>query len=108
MKNALLALLFAGHAMTLSAQTELSSDFTISDTLLLSGSPYTVTGNITVLNAVTLKIDSGVVLKFNQHLGLYVQGNLIANGVLFTSSASQAAKGDWSQIYIQNTGTANL
>ena len=48
--------------------------------LAASGSPYVVTGDITVLPGKTLTIESGVELKFTHNTGILVEGQLIAHG----------------------------
>ncbi|XP_062517200.1 protein bark beetle-like [Corticium candelabrum] len=48
--------------------------------LAASGSPYVVTGDITVLPGNTLTIESGVELKFTHNTGILVEGQLIAHG----------------------------
>ncbi len=48
--------------------------------LAASGSPYVVTGDITVLPGKTLTIESGVELRFTHNTGILVEGQLIAHG----------------------------
>lgn len=51
------------------------------DTILLAtGSPYVVTGDITVLPGRTLTIEAGVELRFTLNTGILVEGQLIAHG----------------------------
>lgn len=61
----------------------------VSGTWTTAGSPYHVTGNITVPSGQTLSIDPGVIVKFDSALGMTVNGILLANGnetdsILFT------------------------
>ncbi len=46
-------------------------------------SPYEVTGDVTVPAGVTLQIEPGVVLQFQQDTGLDVRGRLVAEGTPF-------------------------
>ncbi|MDP3543805.1 MAG: hypothetical protein Q8T11_15160, partial [Elusimicrobiota bacterium] len=60
---------------------------------------YQVTGNITVPSGLTLTLQPGTILKFNAGLSLTVNGTLISSGtvaepVIFTSYADDAAVGD--------------
>ena len=84
-------------------------------------SPYVIDGNLTVAPGVTLTIETGVIVKFDDGIGLTVNGILIAQGeegdeIFFTSlkddtvgsdtngdgDASSPAPGDWSQIWIND------
>ena len=49
-------------------------------TIPLSGSPYTVVGDITVLPGQTLLIEAGVELRFTTNRGMMVEGRLLAQG----------------------------
>jgi hypothetical protein len=46
----------------------------------LAGSPYIVTNNLAVTNNVTLTIDPGVVVQFNNGFGMTIRGRLLAEG----------------------------
>ncbi|NVN91844.1 MAG: right-handed parallel beta-helix repeat-containing protein [Desulfuromonadales bacterium] len=91
----------------------------------LSGSPYYVSGDITVNG--TLTIDPGVVVKFAQNVGLWINGTLNAPGtsgneIYFTDyrddsiggdtngdgSATVAAPGWWRGINVLSGATATL
>jgi parallel beta-helix repeat protein len=43
-------------------------------------SPYTVTGNVTVVSNATLSIEPGVTVRFRKGCGMIVQGRLLADG----------------------------
>ena len=47
-----------------------------STTISMSGSPYTVVGDITVLPGQTLKVEAGVELRFTANTGILVEGRL--------------------------------
>ena len=49
-------------------------------TIPMSGSPYTVAGDITVLPGQTLTVESGVELRFTANTGIMVEGRLLALG----------------------------
>ncbi|MBI3193457.1 MAG: right-handed parallel beta-helix repeat-containing protein, partial [Ignavibacteriae bacterium] len=73
----------------------------------VSGSPVIVTATVTVNNGVTLRIEPGVVVKFDPGTQLIVAGRLVADGtsdslITFTSNAGTPAPGDWNSIEFQN------
>ena len=49
-------------------------------TLLASGSPYVVTGDVSVLPGRKLTIEAGVELRFSHNTGILVEGQLIVDG----------------------------
>jgi len=67
--------------------------------------PYVVTQNLSVSSSMTMQVDSGVVMKFNNNLGLAVYGTLKARKVQFTSNVLPLAKGAWSQIQSASSGS---
>ena len=81
----LLFLLSTGNALA----TDVGGAITTDTTWTLTGSPYIVTGNITVYgspsNTVTLTIEPGVEVRFHQNTGFAVgstssRGTLLAQG----------------------------
>ncbi len=109
------------------AETFVSGNITSNITWSLEGSPYIVTGDITVHRSagsnhnnpgsVKLTIEPGVQVRFNPGTGLIVgkalnsingyYGALSMQGtaespVTFTSSAASPAPGDWKGIYFSN------
>jgi peptidoglycan hydrolase-like protein with peptidoglycan-binding domain len=83
----------------------LSGNITKNSEMTLSNSPYIVTGTVQVLKDVTLKIEPGVVIKFNKNTGLVIDGELYAvgessNTITFTTSEinpdiSYKVPGNW-------------
>jgi len=69
-----------------------------------AGSPYIVTSSITINHNVTLTIQPGVVVKFNNGQGMQVNGTLDATNTTFTSNSSSPSPGIWSTI---QTGGSN-
>ena len=93
------------------ASTSISGSLTGNTTWTLAGSPYLVTGDVTVPNGVTLTIDPGVQVIFNQYTALWVDGQLNASGtagapVVFTGSSQTA--GWWRGVQVQTAGAAIL
>ncbi|MBI5214357.1 MAG: right-handed parallel beta-helix repeat-containing protein [Ignavibacteriae bacterium] len=90
--------IFAGN---ISGQVTTDSVWTV------AGSPVIVTATVTVNNGVTLRIEPGVVVKFDAGTQLIVAGKLLADGkadsvITFTSNAGTPAAGDWNSIEFQN------
>ncbi len=112
---------------TLAGPTNVSGTISSNTTWTLANSPYVVTGNVTVAAGVTLTVDAGVVVKFNNPFRqLTVNGTLRSLGtsashVTFTSykddsvggdtngdgSATVPAPGDWWAVNL-NAGNASL
>ncbi|NVO21563.1 MAG: T9SS type A sorting domain-containing protein [Bacteroidetes bacterium] len=83
---------------TMLKATDVTGILTSNTTWNLAGSPYTVTGNVTVNPGVTLTIDSAVIVKFNNSRNMSVNGKLIAKYASFTSSATSPTSGIWDNI----------
>ncbi len=74
------------------------------------GTPYSITGNVTVPAGVTLWLEAGATLKFTSSFKLLVQGTLVVWGsstqrVVVTSGRATQARGDWAGIEIATTAT---
>jgi len=72
----LLNFLFAGSVF---AQTPIDAGF-VYGTWIADNSPYEINGEITIPNDSTLIIEPGVIVEFQGHYALQVQGRLIAVG----------------------------
>ncbi|KAF0194780.1 MAG: carbohydrate-binding and sugar hydrolysis protein [Bacteroidetes bacterium] len=95
-------------AFSLSA-TNVSGPITSNTLWSVANSPYVVTGNILVMEGVTLTIQPGVEVRFDASKALQVNGTLIAMGtaadsIRFTSNTTQTP-GAWGNIYFPNTST---
>jgi len=99
MKNLLLLLITAVFSLTSIAQTNVSGTIANNATWTASGSPYTVTGNITVNDGVTLTIETGTVVQFNSGTYIVVYGTLNATGATLTANGS-TTPGFWQGIYV--------
>jgi hypothetical protein len=91
--------------------TDVNGTISANTTWNLAGSPYIVTGDITVNNGITLTVDPNVQVKFNSGRRMTVLGTLTANTATFTSNQGSPAPGDWLYIQIGNasfSGIANL
>jgi parallel beta-helix repeat protein len=92
------------------AQTDFSGTILHDSTLNVSGSPYIVSSNLNIQPGITLTIESGVTVKFNANVNMYVYGTLAATNVTFTSSNPTPQPGSWGQIQTgdYNEGAINL
>ncbi|MCG6861176.1 MAG: DUF6531 domain-containing protein [Chromatiaceae bacterium] len=118
----ILAALFAPHV---DASTSINGTIYSNTTWDLAGSPYVLSGEVSVAQDVVLTIDPDVVVKFDIGARLLVGGTLAADGtasapIVFTSiaddshggdsngdgDASSPASGDWGYIAFEG-GSAN-
>ena len=93
------------------SQTNVSGTISANTTWNIAGSPYIVTGDITVNNGVTLTVDANVQVKFNSARRMTVLGALNATSATFTSNQAVPAPNDWLYIQVGNTtysGSASL
>ena len=119
----LLAVLLTGGALLgfpsdSFSQTNVSGPITQNTTWTLApippnnGSPYIVTGDITINFGVTLTIQPGVEVKFAGNFKITVNGTLNAAGtssqnIRFTSNQSTPAPGNWKSIYFNGVSSNN-
>jgi hypothetical protein len=92
--------------------TNVSGYITANTTWGFASSPYIVVANVTVIRDVLLKIEPGVVVKFNVGTSLVIDGYLTAKGnstheIEFTSNSATPAIGDWVTIDMRSHSTAN-
>ncbi|MBU0713116.1 right-handed parallel beta-helix repeat-containing protein [bacterium] len=96
----------------INAQTNVSGFISSNTTWTTGGSPYIVTGNITILSGQILTVESDVVVQFQDNTGMYVYGTLQATSAQFTSDKDTPQRGDWNFIQIGDgwsySGTADF
>ncbi len=92
-----------------------------------AGDVHRITCTVSVNQGVTLTLSPGAIVKFMSETGLFVDGNIVANGttedqIHFTSykddsvggdsnedgNTSSPAPGDWAEIWLYGTGNLNL
>ncbi|NOX89653.1 MAG: T9SS type A sorting domain-containing protein [Calditrichaeota bacterium] len=88
------------------SQTNVSGTIDTDSTWDVSGSPYIVTGTLTIKSGVTLTVESGVEVKFNSGVYFYVYGKLNAKSAIFTSNQGSPQPGDWNYIQIGSSSYA--
>ena len=74
----------------------------------LAGSPYIVTGNVTVAATYTLTIDAGVEVKFDNSRSLFVYGTVNATTTTFTSNDGSPTPGKWNYLTFYNGSSSTL
>jgi parallel beta-helix repeat protein len=119
----LVASVFGNSASTPGAPVTTVAGGTISTSVTwpLAGSPYYVSGNVTVAPGGALTINTGVVVKFANRVGFDISGALNATGVTFTDfrddtggdsngdgPASSPAPGWWRGILVNDGGNATI
>ncbi|BFT94452.1 MAG: hypothetical protein MNSN_02230 [Minisyncoccus archaeiphilus] len=96
------------------AEMEVSGNITTNTTWLMANSPYIVTGTVQVLGGVTLAIEPGVIVKFDNGTSLNIGGELNAIGtteshITFTSNQNSPQIKDWGQInFIKGSSPASF
>ncbi len=70
--------------------------------------PYIVSGSLEVRSGVTLTVEAGTTVRFDKHMGLLVQGTLVARGtaenpITLTSNQGTPARGDWGGIHFTDS-----
>ena len=99
-----LGVVLAAFALPMNAlATDVSGEISQDTTWTFSGSPYIITGDVTVNGGYTLTIEPGVSAKFEAATRLIILGKLVAKGtdtdrILFTSNDPAPTKGSWGGI----------
>lgn len=110
MKTAILFLLLPTLTF---AQTYVTGGIYTNTTWTIAGSPYVVSDSLTLFQGVTLVINPGVTVKFNDNIQFEVRGTLNAIGttvdsVVFTSSSTTPHKNSWDGIYFHTALGASI
>ena len=85
-----------------SGGTVISSDINYDTVWTSQGNPYHVTTEMTVKSNASLKIESGVIVKFDHGTGLVIKGTMVATNVIFTSASGSPNPGDWPGLSFQS------
>lgn len=106
-KTFLLILSMALFVSVYSLPTPVSGTISADETWNLAGSPYIVTGNITVGGGVTLTIEAGVQVKFDNGRSMFSHGTINATSTTFTSNDGAPIPGIWNlfEFYTGASGT---
>jgi len=99
----------------INGQTNVSGGIYSNTVWTLANSPYIVTDTVVVFPGVTLTIQPGVTVKFDNNKRLEIrQAKIIAEGtstdsITFTSNSSTPSPGIWSVVYLNNcSGSMNF
>jgi len=99
--------------------TVVGGEITEDTTWTLDGSPYYVTCDVYVQPGVTLTIESGAMIRFRKftegrgRIGMYVNGTLISQGAVFTTSCDfedldESYDDDWHTIELSGSSPHNF
>ena len=95
-------------AVRLAGATNVSGVISSNTTWNVAGSPYIVVSSVTVQNGVTLTVQSGVTVKFNDSQYMVVNGVLNATGTTFTSNNAAPTPGIWPFIQVGDGTVTNV
>src|SRR6478609_5163556 len=101
MKKLLFIMVFSILLTVASGQTYVGGGIYTNTTWTLVNSPYVVTDTVVVFPGVTLTIEPGVVVKFDDHINIEIRNaTLIAEGnstdsIIFTSNSLIPTVGIW-------------
>lgn len=87
--------------------TDVSGIINANTTWTVANSPYIVTSYITINHGITLTIQSGVTVKFNDSQYMLAYGKLDANTVTFTTNNAAPAPGRWQYIQVGSSNPAD-
>jgi len=82
--------------------TDVSGTISTDSVWNIGGSPYVITSSLTINHGVTLTVESGVTVKFNDNQYMYVYGGLSATSAVFTSNNPSPTPGIWGNIQVGN------
>ncbi len=105
-KIVLLILMLITSGLSATALTNVSGGIYTNTTWTLANSPYIVTDTVVVFPGVTLTIEPGVVVKFDNKVQLEIrQATIIAHGtatdsITFTANSTTPSLGFWDGIYL--------
>ncbi len=100
----ILALLFiADQPETALADTPVCGQITADTIWASANNNYIVTCDVQVAIGVKLTIQPGTVVKFDLNTAMIINGELVADGVTFTSNDPSPAAGDWEHIFFSST-----
>ena len=94
----LLTLIISFAIFGIANATDVSGTISSNTTWNLAGSPYIVTGNLTVAATFTLTIDSGVEVKFDNGRSMSAYGHINATSTTFTSNDGSPSPGKWNYL----------
>lgn len=117
MKKHVLLIIIVTNYLLLFSQTIIPEGY-VTGNWYLNGSPYLIEGEITVPDGETLSIDPGVMVEFQGHFTLNVQGQLLAIGSIQDSikfticdttgfHLSSEPDGAWNGIHFNETPATN-
>lgn len=99
----MLVILLASPIIHARADSSVCGPIGVDTTWTSAGNNYIVTCLVQVMPGVTLTIEPGTRVLFNNGTGMRIDGQLIARGVTFSSSSSTPSKGIWAHIYFTST-----
>lgn len=99
----ILVFIFLAILKTSFSQTLLSGAISSNTTWAASGNPYDVTADVTVNSGVTLSIEPGVIVRFTNGTGMFINGTIRAIGeedsmIYFTTINFVPTFGSWNNI----------
>jgi len=108
MKKKLLFIILINISIIALGQTSINGLINNNTNWTVEYSPYIITGNTLVVNGITLTIEAGVSIKFNNNTTMQVNGELKAigtneNKITFSSNNTSQNKGDWNHILFSDS-----